>query len=554
MQDPLDKFETYRYRKSKSGCLTCKPICLRCSSTGRKCDGYRPRKDYAVLVPAFSPPKAPYAENDRETRCFQFFYERTVPALAGYCGSEFWSRLVLQASQHEKAIWHALIALGSLHEDFENNDHFFELDLFLQQQNDFAICEYLAAIRALLGPSTSSSENVTVDVCLISCILFTCFEIISGHYGSAINHIQSGVKILKEVYHDPSSGTFRHPHLRPSTVSSLEMESLRKMFFRLQGQALTLTRADTYHLTQEELAIPDTSLFWHDIPDIFLSIAEARDSFELLNQRCVNHYRIVMQSVSDTMAPEMSKYLLQQYGTCLDKWCTALARFAERRSDSLTSKERIGLKLLNIHKHNLLMYYEYVTVCEMGRYSDAIPPFSWDKFNSQFAEIVSLAASIVTSSVTDAHAESSVKPAFSLDNGVIAPLYEVATLCRDPITRRKAVEVLRSAPRQEGVFNSYLSAMVAEKIIEIEEAAALDCVTDYSSDFPLESVLSGQNLAQHVNQVRDSSEIPDAVRLSYAHPKFDVVKKKVFLTIGQAAKMHMDIPWSDMNYLVDSER
>lgn len=105
-----------------------------------------------------------------------------MPALAGYCGCEFWSRLVLQVSQHEKSVWHALIALGSLHENFETDNTRFGIDFLRHEQNSFAIREYLAAIRALLGLSNAavgSVGNVTVDVCLISCILFTCFEVCS---------------------------------------------------------------------------------------------------------------------------------------------------------------------------------------------------------------------------------------------------------------------------------------------------------------------------------------------------------------------------------------
>ena len=89
--------------------------------------------------------------------------------------------------------------------------------------------------------------------------------------------------------------------------------------------------------------------------------------------------------------------------------------------------------------------------------------------------------------------------------------------------------------------------MVAEKIIEIEEAAALKAVSDYSN-FPLQSALTGQALDKGVNGIRDSTQIPDAVRLTYAHPKFNLSEKKIFLTVGQTAKMHMDIPWSDMNF------
>ena len=136
----------------------------------------------STMIPScqrFHPPRFLTPRMDREYRCFQFFYERTVPALAGYCGCIL-SRLVLQVSQHEKSVWHALIALGSLHENFEADNDRFGVDFLRHEKDSFAIREYLSAIRALLGPSNttvSARGNVTVDVCLISCILFTCFEV-----------------------------------------------------------------------------------------------------------------------------------------------------------------------------------------------------------------------------------------------------------------------------------------------------------------------------------------------------------------------------------------
>lgn len=78
---------------------------------------------------------------------------------------------MLQASQHEKSVWHALIALGSLHEQFENDREIPGLWFSRRGHDAFAVQEYLFAIRALLGWS------LPVDVCLISCILFACFEV-----------------------------------------------------------------------------------------------------------------------------------------------------------------------------------------------------------------------------------------------------------------------------------------------------------------------------------------------------------------------------------------
>lgn len=102
-----------------------------------------------------------------------------MPSLAGYCGSEFWNRLVLQVSQHEESVWHALIALGSLHENFENDQQIPGLRFSRRGQDSFAVQEYNFAIRALLGRSNLRvlPAGLAVDVCLISCILFACFEV-----------------------------------------------------------------------------------------------------------------------------------------------------------------------------------------------------------------------------------------------------------------------------------------------------------------------------------------------------------------------------------------
>lgn len=169
-------------------CDEAKPYCQRCTSTGRKCDGYGTLNllpsSHRDLTTLSSPPALMRSSgNARESRSFQYFYERTVPSLAGYCGSEFWNRLVLQVSQHEKSVWHALIALGSLHENFENDQQIPGLRFSRRGQDSFAVQEYNFAIRALLGRSNPVGmlpANLAVDVCLISCILFACFEVSLG--------------------------------------------------------------------------------------------------------------------------------------------------------------------------------------------------------------------------------------------------------------------------------------------------------------------------------------------------------------------------------------
>ena len=60
-------------------------------------------------------------------------------------------------------------------------------------------------------------------------------------------------------------------------------------------------------------------------------------------------------------------------------------------------------------------------------------------------------------------------PFFALDTGINIMLYTVAVRCRDPIVRRKAIDVLYAANRQEGFWNGRLVAYLANQILEREE-------------------------------------------------------------------------------------
>ena len=64
------------------------------------------------------------------------------------------------------------------------------------------------------------------------------------------------------------------------------------------------------------------------------------------------------------------------------------------------------------------------------------------------------------------------KPTFSLSMGIIPPLYMVSTRCRDPVIRRKAINLLSTCKRGEGIWDSWLSFRIALRMLEIEETGA----------------------------------------------------------------------------------
>ena len=110
-----------------------------------------------------------------EQRSFHYFRTCTAKQLSGFYGSELWDRFVLQATHHEPALRHAVIALGSLHEKFQNKDLSTLGSNLDAAQGGFALTQYIEAIRHLTRPSTSGRHSI--EVCLMSCMLFASIEV-----------------------------------------------------------------------------------------------------------------------------------------------------------------------------------------------------------------------------------------------------------------------------------------------------------------------------------------------------------------------------------------
>ena len=166
---------------------------MRCTGTGRKCDGYQsltgeritssasinptpPASQTTIsasAMPITSNPRSNFGGSEQERRNFHFFCTRTIPQLSGFFGSEFWERLVPRTTYHHPAIKHAVLALSSLHERFEQGDmSVFASNLDIAQ-GGFALHQYNKAIQQLIQVTSRQQ----LDICLISCVLFACFEV-----------------------------------------------------------------------------------------------------------------------------------------------------------------------------------------------------------------------------------------------------------------------------------------------------------------------------------------------------------------------------------------
>jgi hypothetical protein len=161
-----------------------RPACVRCTSAHRVCDGYNdtqlPRSSPSTIISVIAGPSSDIHASTQSHRSFSFFVQRTSPQLAGFFGSDFWERLVLQTAYHEPAVRHAVVAVGSLHEMFEHQI------VMTDANKAFALKEYSLAIKDLLNPVSANGER-RIDVCLITCILFICFEVCNIFYRGSMS-------------------------------------------------------------------------------------------------------------------------------------------------------------------------------------------------------------------------------------------------------------------------------------------------------------------------------------------------------------------------------
>jgi len=149
----------------------------------------------------------------------------------------------------------------------------------------------------------------------------------------------------------------------------------------------------------------------------------------------------------------------------------------------------------------------------------------WDGYNDVFERIVDLADSILqttafwdgsngttsgdnspSSPMTRGSLSPSASPLFTLDGGIVGPLYDISRRCRDPRIRRRAIHLLYTYPRQEGMWDGVLAARVAERVVAIEEGG----------------VVGGPVLAS-------SADVPDWARISEVNPIFDLEGRKAVL-------------------------
>ena len=180
-----------------------------------------------------------------------------------------------------------------------------------------------------------------------------------------------------------------------------------------------------------------------------------------------------------------------------DAWFDAMHSFLKKNATTLDIRGLQAAMVLKVSANMARIHFSIPTF-------DALHcPTCWDPLYPEFEELVSCASAVIDTekaSLKEQAGDGKIKPLFCLDMSLIGVLFSVAHKCRDPLLRRKVISLLYSVPRQEGVWDSILTARVAERIVVIEEAG--------------------------LTEVKCAADVPDWARVSDVNVNFDLLARK----------------------------
>ncbi|KAK3328084.1 hypothetical protein B0T19DRAFT_423655 [Cercophora scortea] len=477
-------------KRTRTGCVTCrirrvkcdetKPECTRCVQGKRTCDGYVPdgasagkpltRRELAVVVRKLAS-VGPVArvlagpQTPDKVSCFDFFRLRTAPAAGAFFPTEFWSTRILQVAHAESAVWNAALALGALHRRWELQVAADAAGGRYHGDDGCMYARFSAQASVFYGAAMAEARAITDPATLLVLSLaLAAVSNLSGGWADSRVHINAGQRLLDTLRRRVGRRRKRYE----------EIDGITAAFVRLDLQAMTLSDSTApYPFSVEGGGLSDC--------------AETVDS---PGQWSSNTPSTAHSSNPSSVPETPLENLGHAVGVLLDLLRDILmlaARGGELPSEELATRERVIQDELVAWENDMREYmattripntsdetYQtsllslklyHTATCLMVKARPATGPDSrWDECLAHFERIVAISAALLR--LTRAGPAHNL---LSLEPGIIIPLYLTATSCRHAVVRRRAIALLRTTKRQEGVWTSYGGAAVAEARMKVEE-------------------------------------------------------------------------------------
>lgn len=379
-----------------------------------------PHSQELALVPKFG--------TEEECRSFQFFLEKTADLISVYSQPYLWTVLLPQATWHQPAIKHSLIALADLHQSLTTTGA-----TSSRAKHNF-ICHYNNAIRALI------TDKPPVDVVLASCVIFWALENFNGSGQAAFDHLKAAVKILGEWNvqtgpNDPAHDLIT-TYIVPTIKDGIRLVPVDRVQ-ELADQTAALS-----------LSPQDLRVLSYDCP-----------AFDTLGVAC-HHLQGCLQHILDLLFTPYSAELVESIYDIEARLCKWMHRFQKLTATGAVHRRRL-LVLHNVTAHSLL---------DRLKKQAAIPADEGSRpGRCRFTYIVLEMEDMLKQdgiATVVRWAEATQRP---LGWVFVPPVFLAASCAPKVENRRRAINILRASQlhRVEGPFIAELAANIAEAMLDI---------------------------------------------------------------------------------------
>ncbi|KAB8071117.1 hypothetical protein BDV29DRAFT_179805 [Aspergillus leporis] len=329
---------------------------------------------------------------------------------------------------------------------------------YLVEQNhrySFSLRQCNKAISCLLTnlASAKSSHGSHMLATLVTCVLFVSFAFLQGDTQTAGRHLRYGAKLCREWQ-------FGHSKIEPFGGSALTA-----VFSHLELNWSSVIEPDLTIVQPEDSVIHCLAIGSPAWCRPIHSLEEACNLLVGLGWLvCENNPQKPNKAAANKIFEKHQDAILRK----LQSWKTELD-YSLGHGVVLSTASRDTLAILELWSEVI-----YIRVATDSRSGEGETKF--DYFRSNFQRAVHIATALLAT-----HAGQISTPIFSVGMGIIPPLFLCTFRCRDWHIRRKALLLLRKYRRQEGIWTSHGTALVLERLVDIESEGLTptDVVPEY---------------------------------------------------------------------------
>ncbi|KAL2841678.1 hypothetical protein BJY01DRAFT_7590 [Aspergillus pseudoustus] len=446
--------------RSRTGCKTCKvrrvkcgeekPACIRCTSTGRRCEYVshaatlaQHQHTVARALPTSSP-------ESRERRAFEYYYFYAAPSLSDALDLDFWRGTVLQICRSEPAIWDAVVALSTL---YEHPLHLGSRPTYQIDETDRVPFPHSRSHREALTWYSRSLHKIRNQigqgvaehtVALVSCVLFLCIEILQGNVKAALSLYHRGAQLLLSAGLSPVSWV---------------RKAVTPVLLRVATSAVIINGVEP---VLDRQFVPDNS------QEQVTTLSDARMTLHKLvaDWKVFDCDSAPIRHASGSR-PEIPPLLLHRQNTLegmLLAWYRSFCAIS-----GVTGTPPQG----QLENQGVIatLHMTYKSILILTRTGLSPTETIYDAHESDFADILSHAPTALAATAGDTGSQ----PPFTFDMGSGTPLFITSLKCRSPLLRRQALRLLRQAPGVQGMYFSQSASDFLAAIVAVEEGGDALC-------------------------------------------------------------------------------